>query len=119
VAAPFRARESLLGTELAGNLSTEPVARDALESLCTIYVLSEISRHLEWFLCERLLSRKQVRRVPRLLNRYYERLMQPASGLADAFELPAPVNSAIAADDYVAAVMAGRRVRVAWVFRVM
>jgi acyl-CoA oxidase len=67
---------------------TDPLARELLEQVCTLHVLSGIERDRAWYVEHGRLTPAHSRSVPRLVNQACERVRPHALDLVDGFGIP-------------------------------
>ena len=78
--------------------------RDALGTLCALWMLGRIERHAGWFLAEGCLTGRTVKDLGRMRDRLCAETEPHANALAEAFDLDNTLLQApIAEPDYVRA----------------
>lgn len=65
----------------------DPAARAAIDPLCALYALDEISGHAAWYVCAGILGAQQISRIPALRDLACDRVRPHVETLVDAFGL--------------------------------
>ncbi|MGW4732609.1 acyl-CoA dehydrogenase [Streptomyces shenzhenensis] len=75
------------------------------EKLCTIFALQQLAEDAAWYLCEGLLSAKQVQQIEPTLDELTQSLIPYTADLVEAFAADGPLaHSPLLTDDYVHAI---------------
>jgi acyl-CoA oxidase len=70
---------------------SDPVARDVLERVCDLFVLSTVDAHRAWYIEHGRLSAARTKQLSRVINELCEALRPNAHALVAAFGMPDPL----------------------------